>query len=308
MQKNDYIGSSYAHGYQRDGIGLFGVTNCTVNGLTIQDVGGNGIYVDTSTDPNSYSLGVTIKNVTINNDNCNGIAVISAKDLVIDGCRITNPLGGAAPQDGIDFEPNYAGEQITNFTVRNTLLINNGVGGSTAGGSGIYFWAGNVENSDGTSPFTGTIENVTSYGNNQYGIDSHEYMAGLTVKDCLLVSNKAAGFRVDTTYNSQRDTITYSGFYGNTSGSSNGYTTRGTGCITTTNPKFYTTDISSPYCMYLDPSCSTLITKGASDGGYMGAFPVYVPEPGSFALLVFALLGIGAYDWGKRRRFGISDS
>jgi hypothetical protein len=54
--------------------------------------------------------------------------------------------------------------------------------------------------------------------------------------------------------------------------------------LTNVQPLFYSTDPSSPWFMYLDPSVSDQIALGAGNGAYMGARPVFgteIPEPAS---------------------------
>ena len=79
------------------------VTDCTIDGLTIKDTGGDGIYVGAASD--SWSQNVTIKNVVVDNAYRNGISVISIDGILIDNAVIVN-TGGTLPQTGIDFEPN----------------------------------------------------------------------------------------------------------------------------------------------------------------------------------------------------------
>ena len=64
-------------------------------------------------------------------------------------------------------------------------------------------------------------------------------------------------------------------------------------------PTFYSTDINSPYYMYLDPSCDPQITQGASDGSYIGARPV-VPEPAMAGLLVCGVASFLGFVWFRR--------
>ena len=89
--------------------------------------------------------------------------------------------------------------------------------------------------------------------------------------------------------------VTNSAFWGNADGDvyhvkldGTDHTVQQQNAIT---PTFYSMDINSPYYMYLDPSCDSQITHGASDGSYMGARPM-VPEPAMAGLL---LCGVASF-------------
>ncbi|NQT86168.1 right-handed parallel beta-helix repeat-containing protein, partial [bacterium] len=85
--------------------------------------GGDGIYLGVS------QRGVTNKNILIQDVVCDanhrqGISVISAEDLLIENTIMRN-TSGTAPQAGIDFEPNHAGEKLVRCVMRNCLTENN---------------------------------------------------------------------------------------------------------------------------------------------------------------------------------------
>lgn len=56
------------------------------------------------------------------------------------------------------------------------------------------------------------------------------------------------------------------------------------------NPLFYSTDPESPYFLYLSQTSPSSVTGGALDGGYMGALPVYIPEPTTIVIFAAGLL------------------
>ena len=289
MHQNDYSQPPYSEAEWRHGIQLLGVTNCTIEGLTIRDTGGDGVYVARSKNNSllKYSQGVAIKSVCIDNAYRNGISVISAKDLMIDNSVIVN-TGGTSPQAGIDFEPNYSDEILENFTIRNSIFNANA-------GTGIEFVLGNAT-TDGVAAATGVIENVTVMSNTGSGILLYDtVIPGLTIKNSLIVGNTDSGFEGVATATGQatgqpRNRIAYSVLCGNVAGSTSGWVACGTGTLTSPAPEFCSTDINDPYYMYLDPSCSSLITQGASDGGHIGARPVhYAPEPSAAVLFCLGL-------------------
>ena len=280
MHQADYMQAPYTPSEYRHAVRLIGVSEFTIEGVTIRDTGGDGVYIRGSTGYGKllYSEGVTITNVRIDNAYRNGISVISSKDLLIDNSVITNNTG-LDPRSGIDFERNGSDDINENFTVRNTVVNNNGRAGIMLVDNVGY----------PVSPYTGVIEDVTANTNGESGIHLNDCVfPGVTVKDSLIDSDswgvgfKGMGDGRGAATGEPRNTIDYSNLFGNTGGATLGWVEQGTGTITSPAPEFYSTDINSPYYMYLAPSCSSLITHGASDGGYMGARPVYAFTLGDF--------------------------
>jgi hypothetical protein len=289
MQKSDYTSPPYSESQWRHGISLLGVTGFTVEGLKITNTGGDGIYLGDPTQ-SAYCQDVTIKNVAIDNVYRNGISVISVKNLLVDNAVITN-TNGHAPQAGIDIEPNFPDtERIDNVTIRNSIINANG-------GNGVLLAMWKPQAS-------GTLENLTIVSNRAAGVEMLSPQPGLTIKDLLIASNSDVGLRSCSTTDGEAsglapNAIAYSDLWGNSGGSTSGWVTRGAGVLTRTQPHFFSTDVSSPYYMYLDLSTSSLILHGASDGGYMGARGL-VPEPGALALLATGSLSGLAYLWNTR--------
>ncbi|MBP1744949.1 MAG: pectate lyase superfamily protein, partial [Firmicutes bacterium] len=65
-----------------------------------------------------------IENVYLDNNRRQGITVISAKNLTIKNSIITN-TNGTNPYSGINFEPNFNTEFMTNVVVQNVQTMNN---------------------------------------------------------------------------------------------------------------------------------------------------------------------------------------
>lgn len=286
MRKNDYTQSPYPAGEWRTGINLYHVSNFQIKGLTIKDTGGDGIYVDGYGGPNGgYSQDVLIKDVRLDSNYRQGISVTSVNGLTIDNATILN-TSGTWPKCGIDFEPDYPDQTLQNITVKNSIINANG-------GSGIQFWvSGGTGNlADVNSDVSATIDNVTMLGNTFSGITMNKALPNVTIKDSLFVDNKTYGVGgVDSsldlfTSGTPRNSIANSAFWSNDKGTTTGWVSL-SNSLTNVNPLFYSTDPNSPYYMYLSPAVSAQIANGASDGGYMGARPVYgVPEPASGAIL-----------------------
>jgi len=258
--------------------------NVVIEGLTIEDAGGDGIYIGgdfTGGSGNIFGLtsvgpsgDVTIRDVVIDNSYRNGIAVADVVGLLIEDSVILNS-NGTNPQAGIDFEPFKVDQEITNATVRNTIIAGNNRGGLVFGTPDAFL----------NTPMTGTIENLTIYDNGQFEIGGIEFavgaIPGFTIKDSIVAENGDGGFEVDTGNGDQE--ISYSALTNNSAaGNFLGVNAQaGTGTITddgalgtptVSAPVFVnTTDPTNPLYFYLDPSTSTDISLGDSDGSFIGA-------------------------------------
>ena len=109
---------------------LAGCTNVLVEGLRLENSGGDGIYVG-ATKNLAGCKDVVIRDVICDGHHRQGISVISAENLLIERCTFSNTKG-TAPQAGIDLEPNSEGEQLTNCVIRDCLFENNSGGGMYA--------------------------------------------------------------------------------------------------------------------------------------------------------------------------------
>lgn len=284
MHKNDYLQNPpYQPGEWRMGISLNTVSGFQIEGLTIKDTGGDGIYVGAS--QATYSQDVLIKNVVLDNNYRQGISVISAKNLTIDNAVIRN-TSGTAPQAGIDFEPNSSNQVLQNITVKNSIIDSNA-------SNGIMFYT------SGISQVQVEIQNVTVTGNGASGVSMYQPLTGVTVKNSLFVSNGDYGVSGppvtwDLILNGPpRTQITNSAFWGNADGTLDGWVQMGSGSKTNVQPLFYSTDPNNPWYMYLDPSVAAAIKNGADNGGYMGARPIYgtaIPEPATGGLVCIAAM------------------
>lgn len=154
MHRRDYADSTkYRVGEWRHIIYLFGVTDVVIRDIRLTGSGGDGIYVGAGVQP--YCKNVRIENVTADDSNRLGIAVISAEDLLIRNCRFVR-TAGLSPAGGLDFEPNRPAERLVNCVVENCLFENNR-------GAGISV-SPNHLNKD-SLPVSITFRNCRSAGN-----------------------------------------------------------------------------------------------------------------------------------------------
>lgn len=118
----------YTTGQWRMGIRIRSTVDMTVEGLTIRDTGGDGIYLGVAPGYANYCKNTVIRDVTCDNNRRNGLSVISVDGLLIERSAFTNTIGNQ-PEGGIDFEPNYPTELLTNIVVRDCVFEGNNTHG-----------------------------------------------------------------------------------------------------------------------------------------------------------------------------------
>jgi len=129
MWRDDYArgkdgkGRDYRRGEWRHTLSINGSRNVVVEGLTLEESGGDGIYISSPT-PEKTSCDVVIRDCVCDRNYRQGLSVISARNLLVENCVFKNTRGGA-PEDGVDFEPNNAGEHFVNCVLRNCVSENN---------------------------------------------------------------------------------------------------------------------------------------------------------------------------------------
>lgn len=123
MRRGDYTGPGYEKAEWRHALSLRSVSNVVVEGLTLAESGGDGIYLGTGPD-REPCRDVTIRGVVCDRNHRQGISVISAERLLIEDC-VLRDTGGTAPAAGIDFEPNRPTERLVDCTMRRCVIENN---------------------------------------------------------------------------------------------------------------------------------------------------------------------------------------
>lgn len=123
MHKSDYHKPPYELAEWRHALSIRGCERVTVEGLTLAQSGGDGIYLGVGSN-NATNRNITIRNVVCDGNNRQGISVITAENLLIDNCAFLNTRG-TAPEAGIDFEPNHPDERLVNCVLRDCRSENN---------------------------------------------------------------------------------------------------------------------------------------------------------------------------------------
>jgi hypothetical protein len=132
MRKDDYTSPPYEPGEWRHGINLQGATNVVVRGLTIQQTGGDAIYIGpTWDDERTPCRDVSISDCILDQNYRQGISIVSGVGVRIENCRITR-TAGKSPQAGIDLEPSHPMDKLTNILVRNCVAEGNAGSGFMA--------------------------------------------------------------------------------------------------------------------------------------------------------------------------------
>ena len=123
MRKQDYQQPPYEKAEWRMGLRIMGCQNVTVEGLTIESSGGDGIYIGSS-GKNRWCEDVTIRDCSCVDNHRQGMSVISAQNLLVENCRFSG-TGGTPPEAGIDFEADSEDERFVNCIVRNCVFESN---------------------------------------------------------------------------------------------------------------------------------------------------------------------------------------
>lgn len=155
MRRADYDSKDYKHAEWRHVLNFHACTNITVEGLTLAESGGDGIYVGAGSG-GAPCKDMIIRDVILDRNYRQGISVISAENLLIERC-VMKGTAGTPPAAGIDFEPNSPNERLINCVMRDCVIEDNE-------GYALHVYAPNL---DGTSkPISLRVENCVTRGTN----------------------------------------------------------------------------------------------------------------------------------------------
>lgn len=203
MQKEDYIvglvfkelGFNRAFGqYQKSEwrmcLAIRGCTNVRVEGLTLRDSGGDGIYIDGGRRAR-WSSGIHLKNVTCDNNYRQGISVISVDGLLIEDSQFCNTWG-TPPAAGIDIEPDAPTNRLSNITIRNCDFRDNY-------GDGVEVHVGRLTQK--STPVSIAFENCRITSRRGPGIRVLKFLddgpkGTLTFRNCRVENTEGYGIKV----------------------------------------------------------------------------------------------------------------
>ena len=148
----DKKGRKYERAEWRHALSMHSATNVVVEGLTFEESGGDGIYIASrGTEP---CRNITIRDCVCDGNYRQGLSIISAENLLVETCVFRN-TNGAAPEDGVDFEPNKPTDRFVNCVLRNCVSENNA-------GNGFEFALSQSRNT--TVPCSIRLENCRTSG------------------------------------------------------------------------------------------------------------------------------------------------
>ncbi|MBR3219482.1 MAG: right-handed parallel beta-helix repeat-containing protein [Thermoguttaceae bacterium] len=186
MRKRDYQNPPYELSEWRHAVRLHAVRNVVIRDLTIRASGGDGVYVGAGANDEPCE-NVVIRNVLCDDNNRQGISVVTARGLLIEDCVLAN-TSGLPPQAGIDIEPNKPNQCLVDCVVRRCLMANNA-------GDGIEIYLPYI-NAD-SEPISVTVEDCLSIWNGRNGLshliengDGRSVAGELTIRNCTLRNNR----------------------------------------------------------------------------------------------------------------------
>lgn len=183
-----------------------GLENVLVEGLTFTKAGGDGIYISGGWEmPGELSFcgNVIIRDCVMDDNRRQGISVISAQDLLIERCVMSNTgvTSGTLPMAGIDFEPDQPTQRIVRCVLRDCEIFgNNGLTYS----SGILIALLNLTTA--SPPVSIAIErcHVTSTRNTGACVnlsgpkDNVGPTAVISMSDCLIEDTRGVGLFINS--------------------------------------------------------------------------------------------------------------
>jgi len=120
MTREEYPGSTIRHC-----LSLLSCENVRVEGLTIKESGGDGIFLgfDAFGDA-TVCKNINIKDVICDNNWRNNLSITCGEDIVVENCIFKNAKG-TNPQGGVDIEPGRKWSKINNVTLRDCVFEGN---------------------------------------------------------------------------------------------------------------------------------------------------------------------------------------
>ena len=129
MHKADYTKTPYIKAEWRHVLSFRGASNINVLGLTLENSGGDGIYVGAARgDVSVPCRNVHIRDCICNNNHRQGMSVVSAEHLRVENCKFRNTRG-TPPQTGIDIEPSFPNQVLVDIEIKNCIAEGNAGGG-----------------------------------------------------------------------------------------------------------------------------------------------------------------------------------
>ena len=204
MWRADYNDSArYKHSEGRHAIALRGATDVAIGGLpgaplTVTESGGDGTYIAHDMDVLPViadSANISIHSVEYLRNYRQGISVIGVRGLSIRDTTL-GFTAGTPPQAGIDFEPDFAGNELSDIVLTNVTARGNA-------GRGFQFSLMKVGNT--TPPIGAVFEDCAVEGTGMYGFalsgSSHgglvDNRGSISVKRMQIEDSVGAGILIE---------------------------------------------------------------------------------------------------------------
>ena len=204
MQKEDYMmgdrlrGAAwqpwygpYDRGEWRHCLSLRGCSDVTILGLSLEDSGGDGIYINGG-EETGFCRNIHIRDVRCDGNYRQGISVISVDGLLIENSDFINTFG-TAPSAGIDIEPDRPEQAAKRIVIRSCTFKDNY-------GDGVHMWFG--FNKPDPKDISILFENCTVTSEKGAGIQigglGDEGPGGMIeFKDCVIHDTEGFGLKVE---------------------------------------------------------------------------------------------------------------
>ena len=189
MWRDDYADKTkYKWSEWRHALSFLSCEKVSIEGISANESGGDGLYISHDRKGGGPCRDFTVKNCVFDRNYRQGISVISVDGLLMDNVRMTNTKG-AAPEAGVDFEPNAPDELLRNVVMRNCVCEGNR-------GRGIDMEL--VKFDKTTAPLSVLIENCRATANSE-GLRvslrrSEDWPSGnITVRGCTFEKSRGSG-------------------------------------------------------------------------------------------------------------------
>jgi hypothetical protein len=145
--------AEYTSGEQRHCLNIANASNVTINGISCNDSGGDGLYV-------SYSTNVTVQDSVFDNNRRQGSSIVGGVNHIHYLRDHFTNTSGTAPQSGIDIEPNQWKDFLLDVKIEDSYTD-----GNAGDGLMVSTWKMNSS----SQPISVTVLRHHSTGNARYG-------------------------------------------------------------------------------------------------------------------------------------------
>ena len=213
MRKDDYSNPKlYEQSDFRHTLVVRGAQNFVVEGLTLKDAGGDGLFIShgrkvagKSIPDRTYSSGI-VRDIVADNNYRLGLSIMSAQNLTIENSIFKNTTG-TRPASGIDIEPDYEWQRLVNINFINNKFVNNDRNGIQIG-LGRY-------RGDRTRDITINFDGCEIANNDEAGIKINTNKAGvydgatglISFNNCGIDSSGENGIHIKSDHTDPEKTI-----------------------------------------------------------------------------------------------------